>query len=99
MQNGITHHKSRPTSVLGKSLPTAWVEQGDILIAIKAYFDKSGQDNSPFLTLSGVAAGENVWADIEQHWQRILHDRQPKAEYVHMRDVLGLQRAFDQRKG
>jgi hypothetical protein len=51
------------------------------------------------LTLSAVAAGESIWSDIEEQWERILHSREPKAQYIHMRETLGLRAPFSRKEG
>lgn len=66
---------------------------------MKAYFDGSGDGNSQYLVLAGVAALEFVWSSFEEEWKRILLDRDPPAPYLHMRELVSLQGAFSAEKG
>jgi hypothetical protein len=89
----------RPKSILGKALGVSFVSEGMVFAVAKSYFDGSGQENAKFFTLSGVAANDDVWADIETNWQRILHDRKPAAEYMHMVEAIPLRKGFSPDKG
>jgi len=57
-----------PKSILGRYAPTAHIED----------------ESAVFVTLSGIAANDNTWAQIEDMWRGILSDHNPKAEYMHM---------------
>jgi hypothetical protein len=65
----------------------------------KSYFDGSGQENTDFFSLSGVAANDDLWANIETEWRRILHNRKPEAEYMHMVEAIPLRKGFSRNKG
>jgi len=66
---------------------------------LKAYFDKSGQESAKFLTLSGIAAPDDVWVEIEQNWKHILLAGDLKAAYMHMVEAVGLRDEFSPGKG
>jgi hypothetical protein len=66
---------------------------------LRAYFDKSGQEDAPFLTLSGVAATDDVWKEIEATWLYTLGVGDPKAAYMHMVEAVGLRGEFAIAKG
>jgi len=72
-----------------------------ILAVLKAYFDKSGQhqDNSKFFTLCGVAATDDLWAEIEPTWLHILSAGDPKAAYMHVVEAINLRNEFKKDKG
>jgi Protein of unknown function (DUF3800) len=99
-QWSIEERKSRPNSILGKFFPNAFIPQGNLLIVLKSYFDKSGGENQAFLTLGGIAANDDIWAEIETTWNYILQKRSLiPARYMHMTEALGLKREFDEEKG
>jgi len=89
----------RPRSILGKALGTSFLSEGTLLIVAKSYFDGSGQESANFFGLSGVAANDDIWADIETGWNRILHNRKPEAEYMHMVEAVPLRKGFSPSKG
>jgi len=66
---------------------------------MKAYFDGSGDKDSEFLVLSGVAASDATWANFQSHWNAILTNRTPVAPYVHMRELAPLRKAFSKKLG
>jgi Protein of unknown function (DUF3800) len=69
---------------------------------LKAYFDKSGDHTykmQTFLHLSGVAAIDTEWAEIEQTWRHILQAGSLKAEYMHMIEAVHLRGEFNRAKG
>jgi len=86
-------------SQLGKFMPSAFVRKGTLLIVLKSYFDCSGKDNAPLITLSGIATSDDIWADIESNWNYLLQVGDPKASYMHMVEAVHLNREFDQSKG
>jgi len=45
-----------PQSVLGKMSPTAHIAERSLFVVIKAYLDKSGQEDQELFTIGAVAA-------------------------------------------
>jgi len=73
-----------------------------VLVVLKSYFDKSGDFadlEQPFLTLSGIAATDKAWADIEHTWEYALNSGDPKAAYMHMVEAVFLREEFSRDKG
>lgn len=66
---------------------------------LKSYYDKSGQESDRYMTLSGIAAHDGVWAEIESAWDGILKNRVPAAAYMHMVEAAGLRGEFSLAKG
>jgi Protein of unknown function (DUF3800) len=66
---------------------------------IKAYFDKSGQEDQHLLTIGAVAATDDVWAEIEADWKLILQGNNPPASYMHMVQAIHLREEFGRDKG
>lgn len=67
---------------------------------LKSYFDASGKgDTAPFITLSGIAANDDLWAEVEANWNHILQAGTLKAAYMHMNEAAQLKREFDKAKG
>lgn len=66
---------------------------------LKSYFDRSGQEDAEFLTLSGIAGIDTLWAVIEDTWNHVLHSHNPRAEYMHMVEAVHLRGEFDKAKG
>jgi len=69
------------------------------LIALRAYFDSSGKLEDNWITLAAVAADEKMWSELEAAWGEILDGHTPKGQYIHMREVYRLQKAFDKQQG
>jgi hypothetical protein len=88
-----------PKSVLGKMAPTALLRDGSLFTVLKSYFDKSGQEDQPLLTIGGIAANDQLWADIEIDWNDILQKNDPPASYMHMRDAIPLRGDFSPAMG
>ena len=88
-----------PKSRLGSYLPTAFVSEGALLIVLKSYFDRSGQEDAAFMTLSGIAATDEMWGEIEENWLGILRLTDPKATYMHMVEAVPLRGEFSKDKG
>jgi hypothetical protein len=66
---------------------------------LKAYFDKSGQEDQDLFTIGGVAASDEVWAEIDTHWNLILKKNNPPAAYMHMVEAIPLRGQFCSTKG
>lgn len=90
---------TRPKSTLGAFLPTSFLPEGTFLIVLKSYFDKSGGEETKFFTLSGVAANDTAWGDIDKTWNYMLGASNPKASYMHMKEAVHLVDEFDRSKG
>jgi hypothetical protein len=66
---------------------------------LKSYFDCSGKDDAPFITLSGIATNDVIWGEIEANWNCRLQTGTPKASYMHMVEAVHLNREFSPDKG
>jgi len=66
---------------------------------LKSYFDKSGQEDAQWMTLGAVAAGDQVWAEIEQDWTGFLLNHNPPANYMHLVEAVPLRGEYSQSKG
>ncbi len=66
---------------------------------LKSYYDKSGQESDPYMTLAGIATDDTAWAKIESDWNQILVSRSPPAAYLHMVEAAGLRGEFSIAKG
>lgn len=82
-----------------------YAREGDVLIALKSYFDGSYSGRTwtegGFLTLAGFAAEESIWVEFDGEWRRILNDdrSRPRASYLHMREAAHLEKEFTFRNG
>lgn len=66
---------------------------------LKSYFDKSGGEECKFLTLSGVAANDKAWDEIDETWLYMLGAHLPKASYLHMYEATHLSKGFGRPNG
>jgi hypothetical protein len=76
---------------MSRSSGSAALDEGQALIVMKLYFDGStGQDDSQHerLTLAWLIAPNYFWKLLEDRWTPMLHNRYPKAPYIHMTDLL-----------
>jgi len=70
------------------------------LIALHTYLDSSGKlEKEEYLTLAAVVGNNKMWEEFEGSWAEILDNHIPKAEYVHMREILRLEKGFDSSLG
>ena len=46
------------------------------------------------MTLAAFVANEEMWAEFEMEWQKILDGHTPRAAYVHMRELAHQRKAF-----
>lgn len=69
------------------------------MIALRSYLDSSGKLENDFITLAAVAADEKMWSELETAWQKILDGHTPKGQYVHMKEIYRLEKAFDKNLG
>jgi hypothetical protein len=100
--HGIKNPDPRAVSkpcCLRKMLRMSFLRNGDIFIVLKSYFDRSGQEDSSSMTLSGIAADDATWATVEAGWWYTLGNRFPKAAYMHMKEAIPLRCEFDAAKG
>jgi hypothetical protein len=88
-----------PRSILGKYAPSSRIGEEDLFVVLKSYFDKSGQEDQELLTLSGIAASDEVWKEIEGDWLHMLNNHNPRAEYMHMIEAVHLRQEFSRDKG
>jgi Protein of unknown function (DUF3800) len=74
---------------------------GDLLIALRTYLDSSGkcEKSYGYLTLAAVAANDSMWDEFETEWNGIVHGYTPRADYVHMREVVRQIDEFDSARG
>jgi hypothetical protein len=66
---------------------------------VKAFFDGSGSQNSEFLVLTGLAAFDSAWAGFDDGWRAVLADRTPRAEFLHMKDLVCLSGVYSKKNG
>ena len=88
-----------PKSILGKMSPTAYISERSLFVVIKAYLDKSGQEDQELFTLGAVAASDDVWAEIDTDWDTILKTNKPPASYMHMVEAIPLRGEFNPARG
>ena len=89
----------RPRRSLGRHWATSILPEGSILAVLKSFYDCSGQESDAFLTLSGVAANDDVWAEVETRWNEILTSHTPTAAYFHSVEAAGLRGIFKRSNG
>ena len=68
---------------------------------LRAYLDSSGKRERKhgYLTLAAVVANDEMWAEFDTAWKKILEEHVPKASYIHMREILRLKDGFDSALG
>lgn len=88
-----------PQSKIGRVLPRDLRGAMEVLVAMKAYLDGSGDRGTDFLVLTAVAATDYVWAGFEKEWKSILENRDPVAPFVHACDMWTLDKEFAAEKG
>lgn len=86
-------------SRIGKCSARVIISAGDFLIALRAYLDSSGKLHDNYITLAGVAANDDMWQEFENRWTEILAGHSPVGQYIHMREVYRLEKAFDKQLG
>ncbi|MGD0922917.1 MAG: DUF3800 domain-containing protein [Terriglobia bacterium] len=91
----------RARSLIGKCAGCVNIGEGDLLIALRAYLDSSRKPEYEhgYLTLAAVAGNDEMWAEFETGWKKILDEHKPKADYVHMREIVRLIEGFDPKRG
>jgi hypothetical protein len=63
-----------------------------LLIALRAYLDSSGtMAAGKFITLAALVAKDDMWKEFETAWEKILGEHSPKAQYIHMREILRME--------
>jgi hypothetical protein len=75
------------------------LRKGDILIALRAYLDSSGKLQDDWITLAAIAANDEMWAEFETVWAETLDGYIPKGQYIHMKEIFRLEKAFDKNLG
>lgn len=78
--------------------PSARNKHGSLFIALRSYFDKSGEDTR-HLICGGVCASDDLWDEIEKTWQYCLNSHTPRATYMHMIEAVPLRKEFSRDKG
>jgi hypothetical protein len=73
--------------------------QGQLLIALRAYFDCSGKLDDDWITLAAIATTDDIWEQFERTCEEILDSHTPKGSYIHMKEVYRLEKAFDKNLG
>lgn len=69
-------------------------------MALKAYYDGcSDEQQREAVTLTGVAATEEVWPDFERAWLAVLQKHLVKDNIVHMADLMGFHGNFSRENG
>jgi hypothetical protein len=88
-------------SSVGQCAGCVGLGKESLLIALRAYLDSSGKlEKGRFITLAALLGKDEMWQEFETAWDKILNEHAPKAQYVHMReiihmDVLGSKGGFD----
>lgn len=83
-----------------KSLPKSHFSGDEVLIAMKAWCDGSGnRGSSDFLVLGGVVAEDSLWAQVDDKWKEIRLSRTPSAPYLHMKELRAKSGAFSHKLG
>jgi hypothetical protein len=71
-----------------------------IHMALKAYYDGCTDERQlEAVTLTGVAATEEVWPDFEGAWLEVLRKHLVKDNIVHMTDLMSFQGNFSRENG
>lgn len=87
-------------SSLGRTLPKCLVTGQEVLVAVKAFLDSSGElQKSDIVVLAGVAATEGVWQGFETKWDEVLKARDPIAPYLHMKELIKGRGPFSNENG
>jgi hypothetical protein len=89
----------RAVSKIGKLAYRMSLRDEDILIAIRAFLDGSGKFTDDYVTLAAFAGNDDIWAEFETEWDRILTGHTPRADYIHMRELVRQIDGFDWRHG
>lgn len=90
-----------PQSRIGHSTGRFWLGNKPIIV-MNFYCDgsESHEDGQgQWLTLAGFVAGDSFWGRFERAWEVMLHDRYPKAPYLHMYELLGGEDPFESNAG
>jgi Protein of unknown function (DUF3800) len=95
----VRGQSGRAVSRLGRCSGRVNLGKGDLLIALRAYLDSSGKLENDYMTLAAVAANDEMWAEFEGEWEKILKGHTPQASYVHMREVCHQVKGFDRKLG
>jgi hypothetical protein len=69
---------------------------------MKAYYDGSvgiDENGDEWITLGAIAGTDEVWAEFDQKWDKMLKSRYPMAPYIHMIKVLDNKDPFDSLAG
>lgn len=61
--------------------------------------DSSGKLTDDYITLAAFVGNDEIWSEFEIEWDRILSGHTPRAEYVHMRELVRQIDGFDWRLG
>jgi hypothetical protein len=95
----MSHHRAQ--SILGKYAPNVLIGKDEIFVVMKVFLDGGGDGgrDPDRVILSGIAANDEVWKEIELNWLGILQLGDPKAAYMHMNEALFLKREFAADKG
>ena len=93
---------TRALSRIGSCAARVNIGEDELFMALRAYLDSSGKigsKTSNSITLAGLAANDEMWAEFEKAWDNILGSHNPKANYVHMKEIYRLEKEFDPAKG
>jgi hypothetical protein len=88
-----------PCSRIGSYAARVNLGEDELLIALRAYLDSSGKLNDNWITLAAVAASDGMWGEFEGKWKEILDGHTPKGEYIHMKEIYRLEKAFAKELG
>lgn len=83
----------------GKLACLANLREEGVPIAFRVYLDSSGKPENSYMTLAAFAGPGGIWGEFEARWEEILHGHVPRAEYVHMNELIRQIDGFDRRFG
>ncbi|HEV2462704.1 MAG TPA: DUF3800 domain-containing protein [Acidobacteriaceae bacterium] len=69
---------------------------------MKVYYDGSlakDEQGEEWITLAGIAGTDEVWAEFDKQWSKMLLSRYPVAPYIHMIELLDGEDPFERAVG
>lgn len=91
-----------PLTHLGHSTGRNYLNEAELLIAMKCYFDGSngtGSDGDSWMTLGGAATSDTLWNSFNERWDDMLKDRYPRAFWVSMNPLFSGEDPFERVNG
>jgi hypothetical protein len=68
-------------------------------MSIRVHIDSSGKRNNRFMTLAAFSGDDEIWEKFDTDWQQILSSHDPRADYIHMKEVARQILGFDWKRG